>query len=254
MNHSFSLEGSVALVTGAASGICAATAVRLASEGATVAIVDVNGEGAARTAEQVAATGAQGEVFITDLSELDQLPGLVEAVVDRFGRVDILVNGAAITGNPIESLLDVTGTVFDAVHTVNLKAPLVLLQCCAREMIRQDQGGKIVNITSSGAFRGRSLPSYSTAKAALGQLTRVAANELGKYSINVNSVAPGLTRTNLGKGVDIDGLLKVIPHANQLLERVSEPEDVAGVIAFLCSEAARQITGQTIHTSAGAIL
>jgi NAD(P)-dependent dehydrogenase (short-subunit alcohol dehydrogenase family) len=243
----------VSIVTGAASGIGRSTAEAVGGEGAAVVLVD-----RAPEVDDVAASMPGRSLAIElDLVELDRLAGVVEQAVDRFGRVDHLVNCAGITGPPM-TLQDVDLDVWDHVYTVNVKAPLVLCRHVAARMIEQGAGGRIVNVSSSSAFRARmSTLAYGSSKAALVQLTRSLAAELGPHSINVNAVAPGLTKTAINTLMGDDRMAHLAagdgPLGN-LLGRVSEPSDVAGVIVFLCSAASRQITGQTIHTSAGAIV
>ena len=228
------LSGKVALVTGAGSGIGRATALGLAQHGATVAAVDMRAD------------------------SVDAVTGTFDAVIERFGRVDILVNNAGIASD--ETFIDHTMDTWDRIQAVNLRAPFLLIQAFARHVVaRGEGGGKIVNLSSSSAFRGeRSNPSYGASKAGINALTRTAAAELGPHDINVNSVVPGLTRTPLtepyiGGADDFQAAVGAGPLAN-FLRRHSEPEDVASVIVFLCTDAARQVTGQAIHTSAGAVV
>jgi NAD(P)-dependent dehydrogenase (short-subunit alcohol dehydrogenase family) len=162
-----------------------------------------------------------------------------------------------VTGK-FQSLLEIDDENWDFVHTVNLKAPMLLMQHVARHMIDRGGGGRIINISSSSAFRARNSPiAYATSKAAIVQLTRCAAAELGPYDINVNAIAPGITATAmtraLGNAEALDGLASSGPLEN-LFHRVSQPEDVAAAILFLSLPGSRQITGQTIHTSAGAVV
>jgi NAD(P)-dependent dehydrogenase (short-subunit alcohol dehydrogenase family) len=178
-------------------------------------------------------------------------------VLQRFGRIDILVNCAGVAGRG-QTLLELDQHDWDLVHGVNLKAPLLLMKHVARHMIERGGGGRIVNISSSSAFRARNSPiAYATSKAALVQLTRCAAAELGRHDINVNAVAPGITKTGMTRAFGGDEALLRIASSGpleNLFHRVSEPADVAAAILFLCLPASRQITGQTIHTSAGAVV
>lgn len=250
------LAGAVALVTGGASGIGAAAATRLAADGATVVIFDVDDEAMADTVAMIAQAGGRASARHVDVSALHALPAAVESVVREIGEVAVLVNCAGITGNPAAtSFFDTEPATWEAVLRVNAQAPFVLMQIVGRRMIAAGIAGRIVNVTSSGAFRARALPAYSASKAALGQLTRVAAAELAPHGITVNNVAPGLTRTRIVEGlrVDLESAVREGPNAN-LTQRVSDPDDVAFAISFLCMPGARQIVAQTIHTSAGAVV
>jgi NAD(P)-dependent dehydrogenase (short-subunit alcohol dehydrogenase family) len=251
------LDGAVSLVTGAASGIGRATAVALAAAGSAVAAVDRDEAGLAALVDELRAGGAEAAATPCDLSELDRIPAVVADVLATHGRIDHLVNCAGITGRA-GSILEVDLGAWNEVFAVNLAAPLLLMREVGRHLVERGEGGRIVNISSSSAFRAKmSQPAYGSSKAALVQLTRSAAAELGPHGINVNAVAPGLTRSAITAPMGEDTLSSLAegdgPLGN-LLRRVADPEDVAAVIVFLCSPASRQVTGQTLHTSAGAIV
>jgi NAD(P)-dependent dehydrogenase (short-subunit alcohol dehydrogenase family) len=251
-----SLEGKVALVTGAAGGIGSATARQLSELRADVALVDVDLAGATAVAAAVAADGRRAVAVEADLASPTAPVDAVDRCVAELGRLDILVNNAGTgTGEPFP---DIGVESWDRVHAVNLRAPFLLIQAAARRMIEQGQGGKIVNVTSASGFRATMThPVYASSKAGLDGLTRSIAAALGPYDINVNAVAPGLTATRMGHHLGDDAALQAAvedgPLAN-LLRRVSTPDDVAGVIVWLCTPASAQLTGQTIHTSAGNIV
>ena len=249
--------GKVALVTGGGSGIGRATCLLLARGGASIAVVDRDGAAASTVTKEIETDGGTAAAVVVDLSQPTDVTRAVTEVLERFGRIDVLVNSAGVASP--ETLLEQTLESWEFIQAVNLRAPFLLLQAVGRHMVDRGGGGKIVNLSSSSAFRGeRSNPSYGASKAGINALTRTAAAELGPHDINVNSVVPGLTRTPLtepyiGGADDFQAAVGAGPLAN-FLRRHSEPEDVASVIVFLCTDAARQVTGQAIHTSAGAVV
>jgi NAD(P)-dependent dehydrogenase (short-subunit alcohol dehydrogenase family) len=250
------LEGKVALITGGASGIGASTVKLFAREGATVVALDRDSEGLARVVSEVVEAGGVARAKTLDLAQTDRIAGMVAEVIEEEGRIDILANCAGVFGGP-GSVLDLSEETWDLVHTVDLKAPFLLIQFVGRHMVERGGGGWIVNVSSSAAFRPKNNPAtYGAAKAGLLQLTRSAAADLGPHDINVNAVAPGVTATpmtvDFGDAAALEAAVVEGPLEN-LLQRVSQPEDVAATILFLCLPASRQITGQTIHTSAGAV-
>jgi NAD(P)-dependent dehydrogenase (short-subunit alcohol dehydrogenase family) len=251
------LSGRVALVTGGASGIGRATALALAAAGARVAVVDRDADGAASVAKEADAGGGAARAFGADLADATTIEPLVAAVLAELGRVDILVNCAGITGG-VHTALDFSDDTFETVMHVNVRAPFLLTRAVGRHMVDRGGGGRIVNVSSSAAFRATSSPAvYAASKAAINGLTRAAAADLGPYDVNVNAVAPGITKTPMTAGIGDDDMYTALsttgPLAN-LLHRASEPEDVANVIVFLCLPESRQITGQVVNTGAGVVV
>lgn len=249
------LSGKVALVTGGASGIGRATVNALLRSGAAVAVLDRDGTGAYAVADEGRHEGGHTMALMCDLAETSGIPSAVAQVVAELGRIDILVNCAGLTGD-IHSILDMDDATWDLVHTVNLKAPMLLMKHVAKHMIERGGGGRMINVSSSSAFRARSRVAYASAKAALVHLTHCAAAEFGPHDINVNSVAPGLTATPMTLSKGMEALQREVSggRLENFLKRVSLPEDVAATILFLCLPGSRQITGQTIHTSAGSVI
>lgn len=252
------LSGRVALVTGGASGIGRATVLALAAIGAGVAVVDRDAEGAERVADEAHATGAPTRAFAVDLGDASAIDPLVDDVLAAFGRIDILVNSAGVTGGA-HTALDFSDETFETVMRINVRAPFLLTRAVGRHMVDRGGGGRIVNVSSSSAFRATSSPAvYAASKAAINGLTRAAAADLGPHDVNVNAVAPGVTKTPMAAAVAIDdaGYTAMVtsgPLAN-LLHRASEPDDVANVIVFLCLPQSRQITGQVVNTGAGVVV
>lgn len=252
----FPLSGQVALITGGASGIGEATVGLFVDAGATVAILDRDGLAAKRVASAIEAAGGHATAHVVDLLDIASIPDAVAYVLATHGRIHALVNAAGIAGDEGD-ILEQSEENWDRVQTINLKAPFRMIQEVARHMIERGGGGRIVNVTSSSGHRARrSMAPYGAAKAGLTQLTRTAAADLGKYDINVNAVAPGVTMTPMtrmiGDEADFKKVIAEGPLSN-LLDRVSLPRDVADAILYLCLPGSRQITGQTIHTSAGAV-
>lgn len=250
------LSGKVALVTGGASGIGRATVAGLLKAGAAVAILDRDEAGIKEVAEQGQAAGGKTLAVPFDLTNLKAIPDIVAHVVQKLGRIDILINAAGVAGKG-QPLLKLEEEDWDLIQTVNLKAPMLLMKHVAKHMAERGGGGRIVNISSSSAFRARQSPvAYASSKAAIVQLTRSAAAELAEYDINVNAVAPGFTLTGMTRRMGEEGAQRAVSSGplENLFHRPSQPEDVAEAIVFLCLPGSRQINAQTIHTSAGAVI
>jgi NAD(P)-dependent dehydrogenase (short-subunit alcohol dehydrogenase family) len=256
------LDGKVALITGAAQGIGRAAALLLHGRGAAVAVADVNGPGVEALAADVRADGGTAEAFTIDMADSDAVARLVDQVVERCGHLDILVNNAGVTGSG--PLLDLAKGDWDRALAANLTGPFLLIQAFGRHAQVRGGGGRIVNLLSSSVFRtiGTSGPDYVATKAGLLGLTRTAAGYLAPLDINVNAISPGFTDTPRVRvaGSDDEAHAAMVeqivtrgPMAN-LFGRPSVAEDVADAIVFLCLPASRQITGQVIHTSAGAVV
>jgi NAD(P)-dependent dehydrogenase (short-subunit alcohol dehydrogenase family) len=247
------LSGQAAIVTGAASGIGRATAVALAAEGASVAVLDRD----AGAAEEVAGRLSGGLAVPCDLARPEEIAPGVDRVAEAFGRLDVLVNCAGILG-PRTALADVTPDWWDAVHAVNVRGAVLATQAAVPHLIRGGRGGRIVSVSSAAAHRAAaaSLP-YASSKAALEAITRVLAGELAPHDINVNAVAPGITATAIYGPDDTDEARTARAREGtsaNLFGRFSDPEDIAAAILFLCSPGSRQVTGQVVHVSAGAIV
>jgi meso-butanediol dehydrogenase / (S,S)-butanediol dehydrogenase / diacetyl reductase len=256
------LKGRVALVTGAGSGIGEAIAIAYASEGAAVVVVDINATSAARTRDRIASAGARAISIAADCGDVPSINAMVANTVAEFGRIDILLNNAGVTRPAY--ILDLTEEDWDKTHRLNAKGVFFGMQAAAREMIRQGSGGRVINIASI-AGRGYSRTSnavYAASKGAVIALTKTAAQQLGRHDINVNSICPGATLTELTAGVYEQAAREsgrtvddVIREAQQHIPigRANTPEDIAAMAVFLASAGARNITGQCYNVDGGLV-
>ena len=240
----------VVIVTGAASGIGRAIAHRFVQEEAAVVIADVNAAGAEETQSQVRAVGGRALVAKTDVRRRDEIDAMVKAALERFGRIDILVNGAGI--ETLIPFLDLPEDEWNRVLGVNLTGTFLCGQAVAREMVRAGRGGKIINIASiNSAIALPNQAHYVASKGGLLMLTKAMALELAAHGINVNAIGPGvvetpLTAKSLSDPARRDFLLKRTP-----LSRFGQPGDIAQAAVFLASEAASFITGTILYVDGG---
>jgi len=252
----FDLTGKTAIVTGAASGIGRAVALDLAEFGADVVIADVAIADAEKVAKEIESMGRQALVVKTDVSKQGEVKQMVEATVNKFGKIDILVNCAGILGT-YSGVAIVTEEEWNRVMNVNLLGTLLCCQAVMEHMI-DNRSGKIVNVGSSMSSRGSTWNTiaggvhYNVSKAAVQCLTRCLAWELASQGINVNAVAPGTAITPMHTG-EIETIKQYLAPSIPL-GRLAEPEDIADVVLFLVTDAARYIIGQTIHVNGGQIM
>jgi 3-oxoacyl-[acyl-carrier protein] reductase len=248
------LDNRVALITGASQGLGAITARKFVSEGAFVALSDIDIQGAQALAAQFQETGGKAIVLKADVTDRAEVQRMMQTVVAEFGRIDILVNNAGTLRD--RALLEMSDQDWHLVVEVSLKGSFLCSQAAASYMMEQ-QYGKIINMSSGSAYGSiNGQANYSSAKAGLLGLTRTLAMDLGPYNINVNAVAPGAieigmsVRTAELKGIDVkeymDRLAALIP-----LRRVGQPEEVANVICFLASDEASYVHGEVIHVMGG---
>jgi 3-oxoacyl-[acyl-carrier protein] reductase len=241
-------QGRVALVTGGGRGIGAATAQLLAAEGARVAVSDMDISPATEVAAPI-----HGIAIACDVTDRDQVEAMVSRTVKEYGRLDILVACAGITRDNL--LYKMTDEDWDAVIDTHLKGTFLCARAAQRQMVEQ-KSGKMVFLSSTSALGNRGQANYSAAKAGLQGMARTLAIELGPFNINVNSVAPGFVETRMTRatserlGIDFEAFK--IGAASQIpLRRVGQPEDIASVIAFLCSDESSFVSGQTIYVRGG---
>jgi len=247
-------ENKVVLVTGGGSGIGRATALRFASEGAAVLISDTDEAGANSVAQEIRDSGGQVSVVLGNVAEPADAERMVQAALDAYGHLDILINNAGITRDALTvrvkdgEVKKMSDAQWDAVLDVNLKGTFLVAQAAAVPMMAQ-KSGRIVNTASVGALGNIGQANYSASKAGVIGLTKTFALEWARFNINVNAVSPGAVKTRM---------TSTIPEniANQMTERIplkrwAEPEDIAAVHAFLASDDARYITGQVIWVDGG---
>ena len=238
----------VALVTGGGRGIGAATAQLLAREGAKVAVSDLD-EGPAR--EVAGPIG--GLAIACDVSDRGQVESMVERTVKELGRLDVLVTCAGIIRDNL--LFKMTDEDWDAVIDTHLKGTFLCARAAQKHMVDKKYG-KMVFLSSTSALGNRGQANYSAAKAGLQGMARTLAIELGAYNVNVNTVAPGFVETRMTRataermGIDYEAFK--LGAASQIpLRRVGQPEDIANVIAFLCSDESGFVSGQNIYVRGG---
>lgn len=244
-------DGKVAIITGAASGIGRACALELARRGANICVVDQAGEDVMiQTSHLLKETGARVTTFTADVTDHGKAGRIVAETRARMGRVDILVNAAGV--NSDAPIWDITESQWDRVLNVNLKGTFNYLHAVAPGF-RDQRSGKIVNIASIQALRGSfGISNYAASKAGVIGLTLSAAVELGRSNVNVNAVAPGFIRTPMTERLPA----RIMEEAEReaVLGRIGEPQDVANLVAFLCSELARHITGEVIKVDGGQLI
>jgi D-sorbitol dehydrogenase (acceptor) len=252
------LKDRIAIVTGAAAGIGEAVVRRYLGEGAKVVVVDVKPQSELeKTYSDVAAE--QIALIQADVTQRDGIEGIVRAAVERFARVDILFNNAAIFD--MRPLLDESWEIFDRIFSVNVKGMFFLMQRVAQQMVEQGGGGKIINMASQAGRRGEALVShYCASKAAVISYTQSAALALAPHRINVNGIAPGVIDTPMWK--DVDALFaryenRPVGEKKRLvgeavpLGRMGRPSELTGAAVFLASADADYITAQTLNVDGG---
>jgi NAD(P)-dependent dehydrogenase (short-subunit alcohol dehydrogenase family) len=250
------LASMVAIVTGSAAGIGRASAVRLAKDGASVVIADINADGSDETVAMIESAGGTALSVPTDIGEPDQILALVERTVERFGTIDILHNNAADTSSQgvgrDKDLLAITSDLWDHTLAVNLRGPMLVCRATIPVM-RRGGGGSIINTTSVSGMTGDLIyTAYGVSKAGLIVLTKYIATQYGKDGIRCNAISPGVIITSdspdkAAANVDDFGKYSV----NVLLPNLGVPDDIASVVSFLASSDARFITGENIRVDGG---
>jgi 3-oxoacyl-[acyl-carrier protein] reductase len=243
----------VALVTGAGRGIGAATAKRLASDGASVAVIDLREADTAQTVDAINNAGGKAIGIGCDVAVTEQVEAAFERTLAELGGLDILVNNAGVIRDNM--LFKMTDDDWDTVMGVHLRGAFLCSRAAQRTMVAQ-RSGKIVNLSSTSALGNRGQANYAAAKAGIQGFTRTLALELSPFGINVNSISPGfiitpmIEETARRMGVPLDAFVKGAAEALPI-RRVGTPEDIAGVVAFLAGPDASYITGQNIYVDGG---
>jgi NAD(P)-dependent dehydrogenase (short-subunit alcohol dehydrogenase family) len=249
-NKPLALEGRSAVVTGAGAGIGRAIAVAFAAEGAAILSADVDIEAARETAGMIEAAGGRAFSIQADVSAPDQVEAMIEMALSKLNGPDILVNNAGVT-HPAQSILDLDLAYLDRVFAVDFKGVYLCSRAGGRAMLAK-KGGVILNISSIAGLTPLPLAVYGPMKSAVNMLTRILAREWAEYGIRVNAIAPGYVLTPLIQGLIDKGLRD----PGRIIERTPmktmlSPEDIAAAALFLCSDAARHITGAVLPADAG---
>jgi len=245
---SFDLSGKVAIITGASTGLGQGMALGLAAAGAD--IVGVDYVESSETAALVEQSGRKYLEIKANLMSLEPIDGIIQQAVKKFGRIDILVNNAGIIRR--EDSINFSEKDWDDVMNINVKTVFFMSQAAARQFIKQEQGGKIINVASMLSFQGGiRVPSYTASKSGVMGITRLMANEWAKYNINVNALAPGYMATNNTAPLRADK-----ERSAEILGRIPAgrwglPEDLQGPVVFLASSASDYIQGYTIAVDGG---
>lgn len=241
-----SLNGKTALVTGASRGIGRAIALRLAEDGANVAVIYAgSADKAEAVVNEITALGVNAKAYRCNVADSAAVNETVKAVTNDLGKIDILVNNAGITRDGL--MLRMKDEDFDAVLDTNLKGAFNMIRACYSGFIRK-KSGKIINISSvSGIMGNAGQANYSASKAGVIGLTKSVARELASRGITCNAVAPGFIQTDMTENLgDNNPLLNSIP-----LGRMGKPEDIAAAVAFLASDSAAYITGEVLKVDGG---
>ncbi|HEY5005239.1 MAG TPA: beta-ketoacyl-ACP reductase [Ktedonobacteraceae bacterium] len=247
------LDGRVAFVTGAGRGIGAATALRLAEDGASVVLADIDPDGCKQVAAEIENAGSQALAISCNVTEREAVEAAFQQAIEHFGQLDILVNNAGVLRDNL--LFKMSDDDWETVMNVHLKGAFLCSRAAQAQMVQQKYG-RIISLSSTSALGNRGQANYATAKAGLQGLTRTLAIELGPFGITANAVAPGFIDTEMTRatarrqGHDpqqvIEMAAKSIP-----VRRVGLPRDVANVICFLASEEASYVNGQIIYVAGG---
>ena len=247
--EAFSLSGKVALVTGGSRGIGRAIAIGLAKFGADVAVTSRKLPDLEEVAAEIKGLGRRSMAVATHVGRMDETNSLVPKVKEELGRIDVLVNNAG-TNPTMDQAMDIEERAWDSIMNLNLKGLFFVSQAVAR-LMKEQGGGKIINVASVAGLTPDILPVYSISKAGVIMATKVMAQQWAQYGIRVNAIAPGLTRTRFSQALwdnpDIlQGAMMLTP-----LRRVGEPDEMVGATVFLASDASSYVTGHVLVIDGG---
>ena len=248
----FSLEGKVALVTGGSRGIGKAAALGLARAGADVVVASRKLPDLEEVAEEIRGLGRKSLAVEAHVARIEQISSLVSKVKEEFGRIDILVNNAG-TNPTMDQALDIEERAWDSIMNLNLKGLFFLSQAVARVM-KEQGGGKIINIASAAGITPDILPVYSISKAGVIMASKVMAQQWAQYNIRVNTVAPGLTKTQFSQALWSNPDILQAAMGRTPMQRIAEPEEIVGAIIYLASDASSYVTGQVLAIDGGATI
>jgi dehydrogenase/reductase SDR family member 4 len=247
---SFDLSDRVAIVTGGSRGIGRAIALGLASHGADVVVASRRQEDLDAVAAEVRALGRKAAAIATHMRDREDIDRLVQATVEQFGKIDILVNNAG-TNPYFGPLMDIEERTWDQIMTVNLKGYFLLAQAVGKGMIERGSGN-IINVASVGGMRASpGLGAYSISKSGVIMLTQVLAQELGRFGVRVNAIAPGIIQTKFAQALWSNEEILAQTLLRTPLGRIGQAEEMAGVCVWLASDASSYVTGQTILLDGG---
>ncbi|MCI2421795.1 3-oxoacyl-ACP reductase FabG [Saccharopolyspora sp. K220] len=246
-------DSRVAIVTGAARGIGAATAKRLAEDGFAVAVIDIDEKQCADTVSAIESNGGKALAVRSDVSDAAQVQAAVERIVSELGAPTVLVNNAGVIRDNL--LFKMSEDDWDAVMNVHLRGAFLMSRAVQKHMVEAGWG-RIVNLSSTSALGNRGQANYSTAKAGLQGLTKTLAIELGKFGVTANAIAPGFIATDMTKataervGMDFDDFAKAAA-SNIPVARVGQPEDIANTVSFFVDQRSGFVSGQVIYVAGG---
>jgi 3-oxoacyl-[acyl-carrier protein] reductase len=250
------VQGRVALVTGAAQGIGASIAARLAADGAKVGVLDLSLDAAQAVVDEITAAGGTAKALAADVSNAEQVQAAVDALAAEFGGLQILVNNAGVLRDNL--LFKMTEDDWDLVMNVHLKGAFLCTKAAQKYMV-EAKYGRVISMSSTSATGNRGQANYSTAKAGLQGLTKTLAIELGPFGVTANAIAPGFIETAMTKataeriGTTIEGMREAVA-ATSPVRRGGLPADIANAVAFFAGEEAGYVTGQVLYVDGGSEL